>query len=102
MMSPKSQVRLSGLCLVAMIIAVFVYGIMVFYVPVILASYTETGQELPAMLKLALYIDDLVDVDKNTFLIVPLLVLGIVAAFVWRKDSSIKAHRMKQMTNRSG
>lgn len=100
-MSPKSQIQISSLCLAAMIIAVFAYGIMVFYIPNLLGSSAETGQDLPAMLKFARYISALIGADKNFFFIAPVLILGFVFALAWRIYISIKAHQMKQLTTRS-
>jgi hypothetical protein len=100
-MSPKSQIRISSLCLAAMIIIVFAYGIIIFYIPALFGSYAETGQELPFMLKFARYISMLIGGDKNFLFIAPVLILGFVSALAWRIHSSIKAYQMNQLTTRS-
>ncbi|MBN1974209.1 MAG: hypothetical protein JW787_11255 [Sedimentisphaerales bacterium] len=89
-MSPKKQVQISSLCLVAMMLLVFAYGLLVFYVPKLLATYARAGEELSPFLKIVLKIGHVT--EKAELLIVPAIFLVFIASLIWRIQSSRELH----------
>ena len=87
-MSPKKQVQLSSLCLGVMILLIFIYGVVIFYLPNLLGYYAETGQALSPMLRFVLEICYLI--NEAEIVLIPALILGFVFALIWRIQSSIK------------
>ena len=85
-MSPKQQVQLSSLCLIMMILIIFVYAMLVFYVPQLLASYSQTGAPLSPFLRFVVAIGRIVNDVELIF--VPAMLLAFVASIFWIIKSS--------------
>ena len=90
-MLPKQQIKISSLCLIAMVFICIAYGLLIFYLPKVAATYSETGTALSPALKFIINVGHMV--DKADILILPALITSFFAALVWRIYSSIKLHR---------
>jgi type II secretory pathway component PulF len=93
-MSPQKQVNVSSICLAVMILLIFAYGLLIFYVPVLLETYDRTGESLSPFLRIVIIIGHVI--NKAELLIVPAIFLALIASLIWRIQSSIKLHQLKK------
>ncbi len=87
-MSPKKQVQLSSLCLAVMILIIFGYGLLIFYVPILLESYLTAGVALSPFLRFVVAIGRII--NSVELLFVPTMLLAFVGSIIWRIQSSRK------------
>jgi type II secretory pathway component PulF len=82
-----------------MILLIFIYGVVLFYLPNLLAYYAETGEALSPVLRFVLDICYLV--HKAEIVVIPALILGFFFAVIWRIQSSIKYRKHDALINSS-
>jgi type II secretory pathway component PulF len=87
----KNQTRVTGFFLAAIILILFVYSVIVFYVPKAVYFYQRAGKPLPILLKIVVVIAHVI--QRTEILIIPVLALAVLAAMVWLIRRSAKSRK---------